>query len=60
KGLLDWLSKKPTVYLEELCEFLYDEYNAICTERAMYATLERPGWSRKVASKHAKARSEAL
>ena len=60
KGLLEWLVEKPTAYLEEMREYLYNEYNVICTKQTVYVTLERSGWSRKVASKHAKARSEAL
>jgi transposase len=60
KGLLQFLVEKPTAYLDEMEEFLLDEYGAVVSQATIYRTLERAKWSRKVASKHAKERSEAL
>jgi hypothetical protein len=58
--LLQYLREKPTAYLDEMVEFLVDEFAVEVSDRTVYQTLERAGWTRKVASKHAKARSEAL
>ena len=60
KGLLKFLREKPTAYLDEVEEFLLDEYGAVASEATIFRTLERAKWSRKLASKHAKERSEAL
>jgi hypothetical protein len=58
--LFQYLWEKPTAYLDEMVDFLADQFLVEVSHRTVYRTLERVGWSRKVASKHAKARSEAL
>jgi hypothetical protein len=58
--LLQYLQEKPTAYLDEMVEFLVDTFNVEVSDRTVYRTLDRAGWTRKVAVKHAKARSEAL
>jgi hypothetical protein len=58
--LLQYLREKPTAYLDEMVEFLVEEFAVEISERTVFRTLERAKWTRKVASKHAKARSEAL
>ncbi|KAH4354228.1 hypothetical protein HBH97_253980, partial [Parastagonospora nodorum] len=60
KGLLLFLREKPTAYMDEMEEFLLEEYGAVVSQATVYRTLERAKWSRKLASKHAKERSEAL
>jgi hypothetical protein len=58
--LLEFLREKPTAYLDEMVEFLFDKYNHVMAERTVFDYLYRAQWSRKVASKHAKNRSELL
>jgi transposase len=58
--LLQYLREKPTAYLDEMVDYLVYQFDIEVSERTVFRTLERAGWSRKVASKHAKARSEAL
>jgi translation initiation factor 2 alpha subunit (eIF-2alpha) len=58
--LLEYLREKPTAYIEEMADFLLDEFDVLPSETTTYRTLERVKWTRKVASKHAKERSEAL
>lgn len=43
-----------------MADFLLDEFGVLPSETTIYRTLERLKWTRKVASKHAKERSEAL
>lgn len=43
-----------------MVDYLVYQFAVEISERTVFRTLERANWSRKVASKHAKARSEAL
>jgi hypothetical protein len=43
-----------------MVEFLVEEFAVEISDSTVYRTLERAKSTRKVASKHAKARSEAL
>jgi transposase len=52
--------EKPTAYVDEMIEFLFDEYGVELFDRTLFRTLEAAKWTRKVAGKHAKERNEAL
>ena len=51
---------KPSLYLEEMRDFIYDEFDVQLSLVTVYRELERMRWSRKVASKRAKEQSEPL
>jgi hypothetical protein len=69
--LFEYLREKPTAYMDEMIEFVFDEYGvglSDCTlfskqgtvGETMFCTLEAAKWTQKVASKQAKERNEAL
>jgi transposase len=60
EGLQAYLKGKPSAYLEEMRDFLYDEYDITITASSVYRELEKLRWSRKIASKRAREQSEPL
>lgn len=56
----EYLQGNPNVYMEEMRDWLYDEYDLRVSIGTIYRELERLRWSRKVASKRAKEQSDAL
>jgi transposase len=58
--LREFLEGKPHAYLEEMSDFLCDEFDIEAPFWTVYRELERMRWSRKVASKRAKEQSEPL
>jgi hypothetical protein len=55
-----YLDSKPGVYLEEMRNFWYDEFDIQVNVLTVYQQLEVIRWSRKLATKQAKEQSEAL
>jgi hypothetical protein len=55
-----YLDSKPGVYLEEMRNFWYDEFDIQVNVSTVYQQLEVIWWSRKLATKQAKEQSEAL
>jgi len=58
--LLDFLEDDPTAYLDEMQQFLYDEYELETTIATISRTLKRAKWSRKSVQARAAERSEPL
>ena len=51
--LLDYLSDRPTAYLDELSWFCADEFNIAVGESTIRSVLKRQRWLRKIAKKRA-------
>jgi transposase len=58
--LLDFLEDDPTVYLDEMQQFLYNEYELETTIATISCTLKHTKWSRKSVQACAAERSEPL
>ena len=58
--LLDFLEDDPTAYLDEMQQFLYDEYELETTIATISRTLKRAKWSRKSVQARAAKRSKLL
>ncbi|KAJ8108352.1 hypothetical protein OPT61_g8235 [Boeremia exigua] len=58
QALLQFVQEKPSAHLNEMREYLIDNFNVLVGEGTIYRTLRKAGWSRKVALRHAKARSD--
>ena len=58
--LLDFLEDDPTAYLDEMQQFLYDEYELETSIATISRTLKRAKWSRKAVQARAAERSEPL
>jgi transposase len=58
--LLDFLEDDPTANLDEMQQFLYDEYELETSIATISRTLQRAKWSRKSARACAAERSEPL
>jgi transposase len=58
--LLDFLEDNPTAYLDEMRQFLYDEYELEASIATINRTLKRAKWSRKAVQARAAERSEPL
>lgn len=60
KGLLDYVNSRPQAYLEEMRDWLYDEYDILTTIWTVYRELERADFSRKLGTKRAIEHSEPI
>lgn len=58
--MLEYLNGRPQAYLEELRDWLYDEYDLAVSLLTIHNELKRAKWSRKVATKRAAEQSDAL
>ena len=47
--LLMYLDQRPTSYLDEICWFLYDEFDVLVSESTVSRTLKQMAWNRKMA-----------
>lgn len=45
--LLDFLEYKPTSYLDEMCWFLFDEFEIVLSTSTVSRVLHELGWSQK-------------
>jgi transposase len=55
--LFDYLSDRPTAYLDEMSWFLFDETGVVIGARAIWNCLSRGGYSRKIGRHIAKERN---
>lgn len=55
--LLGYLEQRPTAYLDEMCWFLFDEFDISVSEATVCRALQRLGWSRKYAKRIAAQRN---
>ena len=46
-SLLDHLTEKPELYLEEMAWFIWDEFNEVASTSAISRALAKAGWSKK-------------
>jgi transposase len=46
-SLLEYLSRKPDLYLEEMVAYLWDEFGVHATKSSISRTLRSAGWSKK-------------
>ena len=58
--LKEFLRGRPYAYLEEMIEFIYDEFDLEVSIPTIWRELERMRWSRKLATKRAREQSAAL
>ena len=58
--LLEFLEDDPTAYLDEMQQFLYDEYELEVSAATISHTLKQAKWSRKAVQARAAERSEPL
>jgi hypothetical protein len=47
EALLDYLSNKPELYLEEMACFIWDEFKVVISMGALSRALGKAGWSKK-------------
>ena len=60
KRLLDFLENQSTTYLDEMQDFLYDEFDLQVSITTIHSTLERAHWSWKAVKAHAAERNAVL
>ncbi|KAI2478316.1 EntF Non-ribosomal peptide synthetase module protein [Pyrenophora tritici-repentis] len=60
EDLQAYLNSSPSAYMDEMKDFLYDDYDVGISLASVYRELEKMGWSRKLATKRAKEQSEPL
>ena len=60
KKLLDFLEDKPTAYITEMQDFLFDEFDILTSSSTIRRVLQAARWSRKAISKRAAERSGPL
>jgi transposase len=58
--LLEFVAGRPDAYLDEMAEFLYDEFDVKVSLVTVWRALAEARWSRKMASKAARERNETL
>jgi hypothetical protein len=58
--LLDFLEDNPTAYLDEIQQFLYNEYKLEVSITTVSRTLKQANWSRKAVLARAAERSKLL
>jgi hypothetical protein len=58
--LLNFLEDQPTTYLDEIQDFLYDRFEISISVSAIYLSLKRQKWLRKVVQQRAAERSREL
>ena len=49
-ALLEYLEQRPQAYCDEMCWFIWDEFDIDIRERTMSTVLKRLGWTRKKVS----------
>lgn len=54
EALCDHLLEKPDLYLDEMAEFLYDEFDVSVSTYTISRALRSHGWSKKVARRIAR------
>jgi transposase len=59
-GLCDHLLKKPDLYLDEIAEFLYEEFDVLVSTYTISRALQSQGWTKKVAQRIAQERNTDL
>jgi transposase len=57
---VEYLEGRPGAYLEEIQDFLYDEFDIEISITSVWRELDKMRWSRKVATKRAKEQSDPL
>lgn len=60
EALCDHLLEKPDLYLDEMSEFLYDEFEVLVSTYTISRALQSHGWSKKVARRIARERNADL
>lgn len=60
EALCDRLLEKPDLYLDEMAEFLYDEFDVFVSTYTIGRALRSHGWSKKVAQRIAQERNSDL
>jgi transposase len=60
EGLAEYLVDRPSAYLEEMQQFLYEEFDVECHISTVWRALEKLNYSRKLATKRAREQSEPL
>jgi hypothetical protein len=60
EALCDYLLEKPTLYLDEMAVFLWDEFDIHVTISSISRALSSIGWSKKIARQKAKERNQDL
>lgn len=60
EALCDHLLEKPTLYLDEMTIFLWDEFQILATTSSIRRALLSKGWSRKISQQKAKEQSAEL
>ena len=57
---MEFIEDQPTAYLDEMQDFLYDEFDLQVSITTIHSTLERTRWSRKAVRARAAERSAPL
>jgi transposase len=60
EALFDHLLEKPDLYLDEIGEFLYDEFDVLVSTYTISRALRSHGWTKKVARRVAQERNVDL
>lgn len=60
EALCDHLLEKPDLYLDEMAEFLYDEFDVLVSTYTISRALQSHGWTKKVARRIAQERNADL
>ena len=60
KQLLVYLEQRPTAYLDEMCWFLFDEFDISVSESTVCRALQRLSWTRKKAKRIAAQQCQTL
>ena len=58
--LLVYLDQRPTSSLDEMCWFLYDEFDVLMSESTVSRTLKQMAWNRKMVIRIAQQRNQSL
>jgi hypothetical protein len=59
-ALCDHLAEKPSLYVEVMAIFLFDEFNVVPSISSIKRALYRTGWSKKKAQQRASERNPQL
>ncbi|KAJ5697657.1 hypothetical protein N7488_011341 [Penicillium malachiteum] len=60
ESLCDHLLEKPDLYLDEMAEFLFDEFEVVVSSYTISRALRSRGWTKKVARRIAQERNADL
>lgn len=58
--MLDYLADNLTAYLDELADYLLDEFTVVASISTLWRTLKRAKWSRKLATRRVAERDAIL